>query len=207
MDLKLTTATGKASSKTISLSDDVFGRDFNEALVHQVVTAYQAGGRAGTRAHKNRSAVSGGGAKPFAQKGTGRARAGTSRGPIWRTGGKTFAAVPKDWSQKVNRKMYRGAIKSILSELLRQERLVVVEKFDTDAPKTKEVAGMLGKLGIIDNVLIVTEAMDENLYLSARNIPKIDVIDVSGVNPLDLVRFDKVLVTVDALKKIEENLA
>lgn len=207
MDLKLTTATGKASSKSITLSDDVFGRDFNEALVHQVVTAYQAGGRAGTRAHKNRSAVSGGGAKPFAQKGTGRARAGTTRGPIWRTGGKTFAAVPKDWSQKVNRKMYRGAIKSILSELLRQERLIVVDKFDTEAPKTKEVADKLGKLGIVDSVLIVTEAMDENLYLSARNIPKIDVIDVSGVNPLDLVRFDKVLVTVDALKKIEENLA
>jgi large subunit ribosomal protein L4 len=206
VDLKLTTATGKASSKSISLSDDVFGRDFNEALVHQVVTAYQAGGRAGTRAHKNRSAVSGGGAKPFAQKGTGRARAGTTRGPIWRTGGKTFAAVPKDWSQKVNRKMYRGAIKSILSELLRQERLVVVDKFDTAAPKTKEVADKLGKLGI-DDALIVTEAMDENLYLSARNIPKIDVIDVSGVNPLDLVRFEKVLVTVDALKKIEENLA
>lgn len=206
MDLKLTTATGKASSKSITLSDDVFGRDFNEALVHQVVTAYQAGGRAGTRAHKNRSAVSGGGAKPFAQKGTGRARAGTTRGPIWRTGGKTFAAVPKDWSQKVNRKMYRGAIKSILSELLRQERLVVVDKFDTDAPKTKVMADMLGKLGITENVLIITEAMDENLYLSARNIPKVDVIDVSGVNPLDLVRFDKILVTVDALKKIEENL-
>lgn len=207
MDLKLTTATGKASSKSITLSDDVFGRDFNEALVHQVVTAYQAGGRAGTRAHKNRSAVSGGGAKPFAQKGTGRARAGTSRGPIWRTGGKTFAAVPKDWSQKVNRKMYRGAIKSILSELLRTERLVVVDKFDTGAPKTKVMADMLGKLGITENVLIVTEAMDENLYLSARNIPKVDVIDVSGVNPLDLVRFEKILVTVDALKKIEENLA
>lgn len=206
MDLKLTTATGKASSKSITLSDDVFGRDFNEALVHQVVTAYQAGGRAGTRAHKNRSAVSGGGAKPFAQKGTGRARAGTTRGPIWRTGGKTFAAVPKDWSQKVNRKMYRGAIKSILSELLRQERLVVVDKFDSAAPSTKEMAEKLGKMGV-DSGLIITEAMDENLYLSARNIPKIDVIDVSGVNPLDLVRFEKILVTVDALKKIEENLA
>lgn len=207
MDLILTTATGKASSKSISVSDDVFGRDFNEALVHQVVTAYQAGGRAGTRAHKSRSAVSGGGAKPFAQKGTGRARAGTTRSPLWRTGGKTFASSPQNWSQKVNRKMYRGAIKSILSELLRQERLVVVDKFDTEAPKTKEVSDKLGKLGLLENVLIITEAMDENLYLSARNIPRIDVIDVSGVNPLDLVRFDKVLVTVDALKKIEENLA
>ncbi len=206
MDLKLTTATGKASSKSITLSDDVFGRDFNEALVHQVVTAYQAGARAGTRAHKNRAAVSGGGAKPFAQKGTGRARAGTTRGPIWRTGGKTFAAVPKDWSQKVNRKMYRGAMKSILSELLRQERMIVVDKFDSAAAKTKEMADKLGKMGV-DSGLIITEAMDENLYLSARNIPKIDVIDVSGVNPLDLVRFEKILVTVDALKKIEENLA
>ena len=206
MDLKLTTATGKASSKSISLSDDIFGRDYNEALVHQVVTAYQAGARAGTRAHKNRAAVSGGGAKPFAQKGTGRARAGTTRGPIWRTGGKTFAAVPKDWTQKVNRKMYRGALKSILSELVRQERLVVVDKLDASEPKTKAMVEKLGKLGIA-NGLIVTEAMDENLYLSARNIAKVDVIDVSGVNPLDLVRYEKVLVTVDALKKIEENLA
>ena len=206
MELKLTTATGKASSKSLDVSDDVFARDYNEALVHQVVTAYQAGARAGTRAHKNRAAVSGGGAKPFAQKGTGRARAGTTRGPIWRTGGKTFAAVPKNWSQKVNRKMYTGAMKTILSELVRQERFIVVDKFAADEAKTKVLQDKLSKLGL-EHVLIVTETLDTNLYLSTRNIPKVDVIDVTGVNPLDLVRFDKILMTVDAVKKIEEKLA
>ena len=206
MELTLTTATGKASSKNVAVSDDVFGRDYNEALIHQVVTAYLAGGRAGTKAQKNRSAVSGGGAKPWAQKGTGRARAGTSRSPIWRTGGKTFAAKPQDWSQKVNRKMYRAGVRSILSELVRQERLVVVDKFASDSGKTKDMAAQLGKLGLA-NALIVTETMDENIYLSARNIPHVDVVDVEGVNPVDLVGFDKILVTVDALKKIEEKLA
>lgn len=206
MELTLTTATGKASSKNVDVSDDVFGRDYNESLIHQVVTAYLAGGRAGTRAHKSRSDVSGGGAKPWKQKGSGRARAGTSRSPIWRTGGKNFAAKPQDWNQKVNRKMYRAGVKSILSELVRQERLVVVDKFGADSSKTKETADKLSKLGLV-NVLIVTEAMDENLYLSARNIPHVDVIDVEGLNPVDLIGFDKVLVTVDALKKIEEKLA
>jgi len=206
VELTLTTATGKASSKNVAVSDDVFGRDYNETLIHQVVTAYLAGGRAGTKAQKNRSAVRGGGAKPWNQKGTGRARAGTSRSPIWRTGGKTFAAKPQDWSQKVNRKMYRAGIKSILSELVRQERMVVVDKFAADSGKTKDMATMLGKLGL-ENVLIVTESMDENVYLSARNIPHVDVIDVEGVNPVDLVGFDKILLTVDALKKIEEKLA
>jgi len=206
VELTLTTATGKASSKNVAVSDDVFGRDYNEALIHQVVTAYLAGGRAGTKAQKNRSAVSGGGAKPWAQKGTGRARAGTSRSPIWRTGGKTFAAKPQDWSQKVNRKMYRAGVRSILSELVRQERLVVVDKFVSDSGKTKDMAEQLGKLGLA-NALIVTETMDENIYLSARNIPHVDVVDVEGVNPVDLVGFDKILVTVDALKKIEEKLA
>jgi len=206
VELTLTTATGKASSKNVAVSDDVFGRDYNEALIHQVVTAYLAGGRAGTKAQKNRSAVSGGGAKPWAQKGTGRARAGTSRSPIWRTGGKTFAAKPQDWSQKVNRKMYRAGVRSILSELVRQERLVVVDKFASDSGKTKDMAAQLGKLGLA-NALIVTETMDENIYLSARNIPHVDVVDVEGVNPVDLVGFDKILVTVDALKKIEEKLA
>ena len=206
MELTLTTATGKASSKNVDVSDDVFAREFNEPLIHQVVTAYLAGGRAGTRAQKNRSAVSGGGAKPWAQKGTGRARAGTSRSPIWRSGGKTFAAKPQDWSQKVNRKMYRAGVKSILSELVRQERLVVVDKFASDTGKTKDMSEKLGKLGL-KNVLIVTEAMDENIYLSARNIPHVDVIDVEGVNPVVLVGFDHILVTVDALKKIEEKLA
>ena len=206
MELTLTTATGKASSKNVAVSDDIFGRDYNEALIHQVVTAYLAGGRAGTKAQKNRSAVSGGGAKPWAQKGTGRARAGTSRSPIWRSGGKTFAAKPQDWSQKVNRKMYRAGVRSILSELVRQERLVVVDKFASDTGKTKDMVVQLSKLGLA-NVLIVTETMDENIYLSSRNIPHVDVIDVEGVNPVDLVGFDKILVTVDALKKIEEKLA
>jgi len=206
VELTLTTATGKASSKNVAVSDDIFGRDYNEALIHQVVTAYLAGGRAGTKAQKNRSAVSGGGAKPWAQKGTGRARAGTSRSPIWRSGGKTFAAKPQDWSQKVNRKMYRAGVRSILSELVRQERLVVVDKFASDTGKTKDMVVQLSKLGLA-NVLIVTETMDENIYLSSRNIPHVDVIDVEGVNPVDLVGFDKILVTVDALKKIEEKLA
>ena len=206
MELTLTTATGKASSKNVAVSEDVFGREFNEALIHQVVTAYLAGGRAGTRAQKNRSAVSGGGAKPWAQKGTGRARAGTSRSPIWRSGGKTFAAKPQDWSQKVNRKMYRAGVRSILSELVRQERLIVVDKFASADGKTKDMVVQLGKLGL-KNVLIVTEAMDENIYLSARNIPHVEVVDVEGVNPVSLVGFDHILVTVDALKKIEEKLA
>lgn len=206
MELTLTTATGKASSKNVDVSDDVFAREFNEPLIHQVVTAYLAGGRAGTKAQKNRSAVRGGGAKPWAQKGTGRARAGTSRSPIWRSGGKTFAAKPQDWTQKVNRKMYRAGVKSILSELVRQERLVVVDKFASADGKTKDMIVQLGKLGL-KNVLIVTEAMDENIYLSARNIPHVDVVDVEGVNPVALVGFEHILVTVDALKKIEEKLA
>ena len=206
MELTLTTATGKASSKNVAVSDDVFAREFNEPLIHQVVTAYLAGGRAGTKAQKNRSAVSGGGAKPWAQKGTGRARAGTSRSPIWRSGGRTFAAKPQDWTQKVNRKMYRAGVKSILSELVRQERLVVVDKFASDTGKTKDMVVQLGKLGL-KNVLIVTETMDENIYLSSRNIPHVDVIDVEGVNPVALVGFEHILVTVDALKKIEEKLA
>ena len=206
MELNLTTATGKASSKSVSVADDIFGRDFNEGLVHQVVTAYLAGGRAGTKAQKNRSAVSGGGAKPFRQKGTGRARAGTIRSPIWRTGGKTFAAKPQDWSQKVNRKMYSGALKNILSELVRQDRLVVVDKFDATERKTKAMADTLGKLGL-DDALIVTEELNEDLYYSVRNIPKIDAIDVEGVNPVNLIRYEKVLMTQGALKKIEESLS
>lgn len=202
----MTTATGKASSKSVDVSDDVFGREFNETLVHQVVTAYMAGARAGTKAQKNRSAVSGGGAKPFRQKGTGRARAGTIRSPLWRTGGKTFAAKPQDWSQKVNRKMYSGALKNILSELVRQERLVVVDKFDADDKKTKAMAETLGKLGL-DNVLIVTEELGENLYYSVRNIPHVDAIDVQGVNPVNLIKYEKVLMTSGAVKKIEEQLS
>jgi large subunit ribosomal protein L4 len=184
----------------------VFGADFKEALVHQVVTAYMAGARAGTKAQKNRSAVSGGGKKPYRQKGTGRARAGTIRSPIWRGGGVTFAAKPRSYAQKVNKKMYRGALRSILSELVRQERLVVVDSFGVDAPKTKQLVGKLAELGL-DDVLIVTEQADENLYLAARNLYHVDVRDSDELDPVSLVGYEKVLMTTEALKKIEERLA
>lgn len=202
----MTTATGKESSKSVSVSDDVFGREFNEALVHQVVTAYMAGGRAGTKAQKNRSDVSGGGKKPHSQKGSGRARAGTIRSPLWRSGGTTFAARPQDWTQKVNRKMYSGALKNILSELVRQDRLVVVDKFDVDAKKTKAMVDTLARLGLT-NALIVTDELSENLYFSVRNIPHVDAVDVQGVNPVNLIKYEKVLMTSDAVKKIEEQLS
>ena len=206
MELKLTTATGKASSKGIEVSDAAFGADFNEGLVHQVVTAYMSGGRAGTRAHKNRSAVSGGGAKPWRQKGTGRARSGTIRSPIWRTGGKTFAAKPQDWSQKVNRKMYRAAMRSILSELVRQERLVVLDQFGIEQAKTKMLNEQLKGLGL-DSVLILTDKMDDKLLLAARNLHKVGLSEVSAVDPVSLVHFEKVLTTVAALKQLEESVA
>ena len=195
----------KDASGALEVSETTFGLEFNEALVHQVVVAYAAGARAGTRAQKTRSEVSGGGAKPWRQKGTGRARAGTSRGPIWRTGGVTFAAKPQDHSQKVNRKMYRGAIKSILSELVRQERLVVVENFAVETPKTKELVAKLNGLELKD-VLIVTPELDENLFLSARNLYKVDVRDVDGIDPVSLVGFEKVLMTASAVKQLEEML-
>ncbi|ARD44501.1 MULTISPECIES: 50S ribosomal protein L4 [Colwelliaceae] len=195
----------KDASGALEVSETTFGLEFNEALVHQVVVAYAAGARAGTRAQKTRSEVSGGGAKPWRQKGTGRARAGTSRGPIWRTGGVTFAAKPQDHSQKVNRKMYRGAIKSILSELVRQERLVVVENFAVETPKTKELVAKLNALELKD-VLIVTPEVDENLFLSARNLYKVDVRDVDGIDPVSLVGFEKVLMTASAVKQLEEML-
>ncbi|MBA6225769.1 MULTISPECIES: 50S ribosomal protein L4 [unclassified Colwellia] len=195
----------KDASGALEVSETTFGLEFNEALVHQVVVAYAAGARAGTRAQKTRSEVSGGGAKPWRQKGTGRARAGTSRGPIWRTGGVTFAAKPQDHSQKVNRKMYRGAIKSILSELVRQERLIVVENFTVETPKTKELVAKLNALELKD-VLIVTPDVDENLFLSARNLYKVDVRDVDGIDPVSLVGFEKVLMTASAVKQLEEML-
>lgn len=195
-----------AGAGTVEVTDATFGKEFNEALVHQVVTAYLAGGRQGTRAQKNRSQVSGGGKKPFRQKGTGRARAGTIRSPLWRSGGVTFAARPQDHSQKVNRKMYRAAMRSILSELVRQERLVAVEEFTVDAPKTKQLVAKLAELGL-EKTLIVTEEVDANLYLAARNIPNVDVVDVAAADPVSLVAFDKVLVTVSALRKFEEKLA
>lgn len=190
----------------VEASDNVFGRDFNQDLVHQVVVAYQAGARAGTRAQKNRSAVSGGGAKPWRQKGTGRARAGTSRSPIWRSGGVTFAAQPQDFTQKVNKKMYRAAMRSILSELLRQDRLTVVEDFTVEAAKTKDLIGKLKDLGV-DTGLVISEAPDINLFLAARNVPHVEVTDMEGADPVSLVGATKVVMTVGAVRQFEEWLA
>jgi len=196
---------GGSEVAKVSVSDAAFAREYNEDLVHQVVTAYMAGARQGTRAQKNRSAVNGGGKKPWRQKGTGRARAGTSRSPIWRSGGVTFAAQPQDHSQKVNRKMYRAAMQTIMSELARQDRLVVIESLDLETPKTKLLLKRLDEFGV-DNVLIVSAEVDENLYLAARNLHKVNVSDVEGIDPLSLIGHDKVMVTVDAVKKIEEML-
>ena len=196
---------GNESAGTVSVSDLAFAREYNEDLVHQVVTAYLAGARQGTRAQKNRADVRGGGKKPWRQKGTGRARAGTIRSPIWRSGGVTFAAQPQDHSQKVNRKMYRAALRSILSELARQERLLVVESMEVEAPKTKLLVKQLADYGL-DNVLIVGAEVGENLYLAARNLHKVDVRDVDAVDPVSLIAYDKVMVTVDAVKKFEEML-
>ena len=196
---------GNAEAGTVSVSDVAFAREYNEDLVHQVVTAYMAGARQGTRAQKNRAAVRGGGKKPWRQKGTGRARAGTIRSQIWRSGGVTFAAQPQDHSQKVNRKMYRAALRSIMSELARQDRLVIVESMDLEAPKTKLLVQQLGEYGI-ENVLIIGTEVGENLYLAARNLHKVDVRDVEAVDPVSLIAYDKVMVTVDALKKFEEML-
>ncbi|WP_299201010.1 50S ribosomal protein L4 [uncultured Amphritea sp.] len=201
MNLNLAGAGG-----SVEVSDLAFGKEFNESLVHQVVTAYLAGGRQGTKAQKNRAAVSGGGAKPWRQKGTGRARAGTIRSPLWRTGGVTFAAQPRDHAQKVNKKMYRAAMRCILSELVRQERLVVVENFQVDAPKTKQFVAKLNELELT-SALLITEDVEQNLYLAARNVPHVDVRDAAGIDPVSLVGFEKVVVTVAALKKIEEALA
>ena len=189
--------------KKINVSDATCGRDFSEALVHQVVTAYLAGARSGTKAQKNRSAVSGGGKKPFKQKGTGRARAGTIRSPIWRGGGTTFAATPRDHSQKVNRKMYRGAMQAIISELVRQDRLVVVDALELAEPKTSALLSQLADLGF-EKGLIVTNEPNENVYLASRNIPGVYLIDVAGLDPVSLVAADKVVVTVDAVEKIQE---
>ncbi len=191
---------------TVDVAESAFGAEYNEPLVHQVVTAFLAGGRAGTKAQKNRSQVSGGGAKPWRQKGTGRARAGTIRSPIWVGGGRTFAAKPRDYSQKVNKKMYRAAMRSICSELVRQDRLIITDSITMKAPKTKELAGKLKKLGL-DNVLIVNEAFDEKVFLSARNLPDVGICDAAAIDPVVLMRFEKVLMTLPALKLIEERLA
>ena len=190
----------------LTVSETTFGRDFNEALVHQVVVAFAAGARQGTRAQKTRSDVSGGGAKPWRQKGTGRARAGTIRSPLWRSGGVTFAARPQDHSQKVNKKMYRGAMKSILSELVRQECLIVVDNFTLEAPKTKVLVAKLKELELTD-ALIVTGELDENLFLAARNLYKVDVRDAAAIDPVSLIAFDKIVMTAAAVKAIEEMLA
>lgn len=193
------------SGGTVTVSEVAFGKEFNEPLVHQVVTAFLAGGRQGSKAQKSRSEVRGGGRKPWRQKGTGRARAGTIRSPIWRGGGATFAASPQNHEQKVNKKMYRGAMRCILSELIRQERLLIVDEFAVETPKTKSLIGKLGDMGLSD-VLIVTDNVDQNLYLAARNIPKVDVRDTSAADPVSLIGAEKVLITVNALKKIEEDL-
>jgi len=193
-------------SGSVKVSDETFGQEFKEALVHQVVTACMAGARAGTAQQKSRADVRGGGIKPWNQKGTGRARAGTIRSPIWTGGGATFASRPRDYTQKINRKMYRAAMRSILSELVRQERLIAIDTFAVDAPKTKELAGKLADLGL-EKVLIVTDAPDDNLYLAARNLPGVAVCDAAGADPVSLVGFDKVLMTKGALQKIEERLS
>jgi len=195
-----------ANAGSIEVSATTFDREYNESLVHQVVVAYMAAGRQGSKGQKTRAEVSGGGKKPWRQKGTGRARAGSSRSPLWRGGGKIFAARPQDHSQKVNRKMYRGALRCILSELIRQGRLVVAESFAIETPKTKALVEKLKGLSL-DNVLIVTENVDENLYLSARNLRGVGVVDVTGVDPVSLISHDAVLMTVGALKQIEESLA
>ena len=195
---------GDASSK-LELADAVFSADYNEALIHQVVVAYQANGRAASSMQKNRAAVSGGGAKPWNQKGTGRARAGTSRGPLWRGGGNTFVAADRHFGQKINRKMYRGAMRALLSELIRQDRLKAVDAWDAGSPKTQEQASKLSQLGM-SKVLIVSGEVSENLALSTRNLKGVEVVDVQGVDPVSLLRCDQVLVTVDALKQIEEQL-
>ncbi len=208
MELQVKNASGAASGQ-VSVAEETFARPFNEALVHQVVVAYLAGARAGTRAQKNRAQVSGGGAKPWRQKGTGRARAGSTRGPLWRGGGVTFAARPQDHSQKVNRKMYRAAMRAIFSELLRQERLLVVDSLDLPEIKTKRMIAQLKDLGVADQrrVLMVAEEVSLNLYLSARNLPGVAVSDVTSLDPVSLVDSDTVVMTVGAVQRVGEWLA
>lgn len=206
MDLKLVSESGAKTSKSIGLADSLFGQEFNEALVHQVVNAYMAAGRAGTVGQKTRRDVRGGGAKPFKQKGSGRARAGTIRSPLWRGGGKVFAARNQDYSQKVNRKMYRGAISSILSELARQDRLMVIDSFSVELPKTKSLLAKLDAMGL-GNVLIVSDAVNQNLALAARNVARVEVVQPSQLNPVNLIKFEKVLMTSAAIKQLEEIFA
>ena len=192
------------NQSVVEVSDKAFDRPYSEGLIHQAVVAYMAGGRAGTKATKSRSDVRGGGRKPWKQKGTGNARAGTIRSPIWRSGGHTFALRPRDFSQKLNRKMYRGALASIVSELVRQDRLKVVSEFKVDSPKTKLLAEKLADYS--GRVLIVCNELEENLYLAARNLPNVGVIDASALDPMSLVSAEYIIVEVDAVKKIEEAL-
>jgi large subunit ribosomal protein L4 len=201
-NVKLKFASGGAE---LAVSDATFGKEFNEALVHQVVTAYRNAGRSGTKAQLTKAEVRGGGRKPRPQKGGGTSRAGSTRSPIWVGGGRAFAAKPRDFAQKVNKKMYRGAIQSMLSELARQDRLVVTQDFTVDAPKTKQVADKLKKLKL-ERVLIIVEAIDEKLFLGARNLKHVEVLPVANLNPLSLASYDKVLMTVAAVKLIEERL-
>jgi large subunit ribosomal protein L4 len=201
MELSIQQA-GKKKASKIDVDDAVFSAEFNEPLIHQVLTTYMAGARSGTKAQKTRSEVRGGGKKPWRQKGTGRARAGTIRSPLWRSGGVTFAAKPRDYSKKLNKKMYRGAMRSIFSELVRQERLIVIDKFDVEEAKTKLVKQKLNELGL-EEVLIITEDLTEALYLGMRNIPKVDVIDADEIYPYSLIGFEKVMITEEAIKKIE----
>ena len=194
------------SKKKVSVSEDAFGAEFNEALVHQLVVSYMSGARAGTRAQKNRATASGGGAKPWRQKGTGRARAGTIRSPIWRSGGVTFAASPKDHSKKLNKKMYRVGMRSLVSELLRQQRLILISELGVSEPKTKVMNQKLNELGV-SNALILTDGLDSAVYLAARNIPNVQVMDVAIVDPLSLVSQEHVVIDQAALKKLEERLS
>ncbi len=217
MELSLRSTQGVRAA--IEVADTVFGREFNEPLIHQVVVAYLAAGRAGTRGQKTRAEVSGGGRKPWRQKGTGRARAGTTRSPLWRGGGRTFAARPQDYEQKVNRKMYRGAMRSILSELVRQDRLVIVEEINALSPKAKEFLSLLrefvpsvrqdnGDVSTrVDSVLVVTDVLTERLYLATRNLSHVELAEAMMVDPVSLVGFEKVLMTVGALRQIEERFA
>jgi large subunit ribosomal protein L4 len=206
MELIIAKPGNKAGKEKVTISDDAFAREFNETLVHQTVTTYLAGARQGSVQQKTRSEVSGGGRKPWRQKGTGRARAGTIRSPIWRSGGVTFAARPQDHSKKLNKKMYRGAMACILSELIRQGRLLIVDEFVVSSHKTKDLISKLSEFSL-DNVLIVAEDIGEELFLAARNLHKVDVMDAAGLDPVSLIGFEKVLMTVPALKKVEEMLS
>lgn len=206
MELSLMNADGSVDTKKVQVNDGVFGVDYNATLVHQILVAYMSAARAGTKAQKNRSAVSGGGRKPWRQKGTGRARSGTIRSPLWRSGGVTFAAEPRHYTKKVNKKMYRAAMRSIFSELAREQRLVVVTEFDFEEPKTRLAVEKVKMLGL-ERVLFITDNVTENLYLATRNVHYIDIMDLQGLSPVDLVDHDKILVTEETLKKIEAWLA